>query len=108
MVGIKVSSYSECKLKNGLSCIEQFRNLGQNGTCYYIVFDEWKDACTLCVCGGSESEYTSGWKDFILGPRLEGVDNKFQLSSRAEQKVLKQLRGNKCFFNICFQFGCNK
>ena len=25
-----------------------------------------------CVCGGSESEYTSGWKDFILGRRLGG------------------------------------
>ena len=38
-----VSSYSEYKVKNGLSCIEQSRNLGQNGTCYHIVFDEWKD-----------------------------------------------------------------
>ena len=25
-----------------------------------------------CVCGGSEPEYTSDRKDFILGPRLEG------------------------------------
>ena len=32
-----------------------------------------------CVCGGSEPEYTSGRKNFILGPRLEGGggDNKF-------------------------------
>ena len=43
MVEIKVSSKSEYKVKNGLSCIEQFGNLGQNGTCYYIDFDEWKD-----------------------------------------------------------------
>ena len=49
MVGIKVSSYSEYKVKNGLSCIEQFRNLGQNGTCYYIVFDEWKDTLIYIV-----------------------------------------------------------
>ena len=25
-----------------------------------------------CVCGGSEPEYTSDRKDFILGPRLGG------------------------------------
>ena len=43
MVKIKVSSNTEYKVKNGLSCTEWFRNLGQNGTCYYIVFDEWKD-----------------------------------------------------------------
>ena len=49
MVGIKNSSYNEYKLENGLSCIEQFRNLGQNEACYYIVFDEWKDACALCM-----------------------------------------------------------
>ena len=49
MVGIKVSFYSEYKVKNGLSCIEQFRNLGQNGTCYYIVFDEWKDTLMYTV-----------------------------------------------------------
>ena len=49
MVGIRVSSYSEYKVKNGLSSIEQFRNLGQNGTCYYIVFDEWKDTLMYTV-----------------------------------------------------------
>ena len=71
MVGIKVSSYSEYKVKNGLSCIEQCRNLGQNGTCYHTVFDEWKDALMYTVyVGGSETEYTSDRKDFILGPRL--------------------------------------
>ena len=43
IVGIKTSSYSEYKFKNGLSCIGQFRNLGQNGTCYHIVFDESTD-----------------------------------------------------------------
>ena len=31
------------------------------------------------VYSGSESEYTSGWKDFILGPRLERGDNKFSV-----------------------------
>ena len=33
-----------------------------------------------CVCGGSEPEYTSDRKDFILGPRLGGgggVDSNF-------------------------------
>ena len=42
-VGIKVSSYSEYKFKSGLSCIGQFVTLGQNGTCYPIVFHELTD-----------------------------------------------------------------
>ena len=49
VVGIKVPSYSDYKVKNGLSCIGQFRNLGQNGTYYYIVFDEWNDICMYTV-----------------------------------------------------------
>ena len=34
-----------------------------------------------CVCGGSESEYTGGGEDFLLGPRLEGggLNNKFSV-----------------------------
>ena len=55
---IEVSSCSEYKVKNGLSCIGQFKNLGQNGT-YYIAFDEWKDIRMYTVCGCSEPEYTS-------------------------------------------------
>ena len=59
MVGINVSSYSEYKVKNGLSWIEQFRNFWQNGTSYYTVFDEWKDILMYgCVCDGSEPEYS--------------------------------------------------
>ena len=34
VVTIEVSSYSEYKVKTGLSYIEQFRNMGHNGTCY--------------------------------------------------------------------------
>ena len=60
------------------------------------------------VCDGSESEYTSSRKVFILGPRLEGerggVTASFQFSSRGNRKVLKQLSGSRCFFNICSQF----
>ena len=45
----------------------------------------------LYVCGGSESEYTIGRKDFILGPRLEGGggDNKFSFLFKEEQKNFK-------------------
>ena len=55
-----------------------------------------------CVCGGSESEYTSGWKDFNLGPRLERGDNKF--STLFKGGTEKKFRENRYFFNICFQF----
>ena len=41
LVGIKVSSSSEYNVNNGLSCIGQFRNVGQNG--YVIIFDESTD-----------------------------------------------------------------
>ena len=43
-----------------------------------------------CVCGGSEPEYTSDRKDFILGPRLEGGggDNNVLVLSKVEQKFL--------------------
>ena len=37
------------------------------------------------VCGGSEPEYTSGRKDFILGSRLEGRGG--------GQKVFSSLKG---------------
>ena len=60
-----------------------------------------------CVCGGSEPEYTSGRKDFILGPRLEGggeTTASFQFSSRGEQKTFIAACGNRCFFSIRFQF----
>ena len=46
-----------------------------------------------CVCSGSEPEYTSDWKDFIL----EGIAS-FQFSSRGNRKFLKQLwREQMCF-----------
>ena len=75
MVGIKVSSKSEYKVENGLSCIEQFRNLRQNGTCYYIVFDEWKDIPMHAVCGGSEPEYS--YTD-SLSPKIKTLYNNLQ------------------------------
>ena len=72
MVGIKVSSYSEYKVKNGLSCTEQFRNLGQNGTCY-IVFDEWKDTLmyTVYVMVLNENTPVIG-KTLFWGPGWKG------------------------------------
>ena len=79
MVGIKVSSYSEYKVKNGLSCIEQFRNLGQNGTCYYIVFDEWKDTLmyTVYVMVLNQNTPVIG-KTLFWGPSWSGRgDNNF-------------------------------
>ena len=53
------------------------------------------------VYGGSEPEYTNGRKDFILGPRLEEGT-----SFRGEGAVNfeSSLGGNRCFFNIRFQF----
>ena len=64
-----------------------------------------------CVCGGSEPVYTSGWKDFILGPGWRGGgggegggDNKFSVLFKGNRKFLKQLWANRCFFSICFQF----
>ena len=58
-----------------------------------------------CVCGSSEPEYTSGRKNFILGPRLEGGGQQVFCSlQEGNRKFFKQLRGNRCFFNICFQF----
>ena len=38
------------------------------------------------VCGGSEPEYTSGQKDFILGPRLEG-------EGEGKQQIFSSLQG---------------
>ena len=38
-----------------------------------------------CVCGGSESEYTSGRKNFIAGPRWEGDNNKFSVFHRGTE-----------------------
>ena len=57
-----------------------------------------------CVCGGSESEYTSGRKDFILGPRLEGRQQVFSSFPRREQRIFKTAYWEQMFFNICFQF----
>ena len=50
-----------------------------------------------CVCSGSEPEYTSGQKDFILGGQVSSF---LQVEDR---KFLKQLGGEQMFFNICFQ-----
>ena len=46
---MKVSSYIEYKVKNGISSNGQFRNLGQNGTCCVIVFDELTDIASICI-----------------------------------------------------------
>ena len=78
-----------------ISCIEKFRNLGQNNTCYYIVFDERKDN-VYCVCGGFESEYTGGWKDFIFWLRL-GEQQVFSTLQGGNRTFLKQLRGTDVF-----------
>ena len=76
--------------QNGLLCIGQFRNLGQNGKCYCIFFDELTDIhiymyvvvyTQVHVCSGSGPEYTNSRKDFILGPKLEdGGTLSFQFS----------------------------
>ena len=91
MVGIKVSSDSEYKVKNGLSCIEQFRNLGQNGTCNYIVFDEWKDELmyTVCVVVLNQNTPVIG-RTLFWGPGW----------GRGGQQFMR----NSCFYSLCFQF----
>ena len=52
-----------------------------------------------CVCGGAESEYTSGQKDFILGPRLEGGggggDNKFSFLFKGIHQQKSQTQSTK-------------
>ena len=102
MVGIKVSSYSEYKVKNGLSCIEQFRNLGQNGTCYYIVFDEWKDALmyTVYVVVLNQNTPVIG-KTLFWGPgcRGGGVDNNILVLFKggAKQKIFITAYGEQLF-----------
>ena len=50
-----------------------------------------------CVCGGSEPEYTSDRKDFILGPRLEGVDNNFLVLFKVKQKFFIAAYGEQLF-----------
>ena len=86
--GIKVSSYRKYKVKNGL-CIEQLRNLGQNGTCYYIVFDEWKDILmyTVYVVALNQNTPVVG-KTLFWGPGGRG-NNKFLVLFRGEgeQKI---------------------
>ena len=46
-----------------------------------------------CVCGSSESEHTSGRKNFILGSRFwgggGGGDNKLSVLFKGKQKVFK-------------------
>ena len=59
------------------------------------------------VCGGPEPENTNGRKDFIFGPRFEGGGGGQQVFSYLQggnRKFLKQLGGNRCFFNIPFHF----
>ena len=89
-----MSSYSEYKVKNGLSCSGRFRNLGRNGPCYYIAFDELTDIRMYMPV----AEYTSGRKDFILEPRLgEGGQQVFNSLQGGNRKFLKLLRGDRCF-----------
>ena len=53
-----------------------------------------------CVCSGSEPEYTSDWKDFIL----EGTTS-FQFSSSGEEKISKAaLEGTDVFSTYVFNF----
>ena len=75
MIGFKVSSHSEYKVKNGLSAPNSLEIWNR----IYIVFDEWKDILVYTVY---VPEYTSGRKNSIFGPRLEGEgegDNKFSV-----------------------------
>ena len=61
-----------------------------------------------CVCGGSESEYASGWKDFILGPRLEEGDNKFSVFfTGGTENFLSSLGGTDVFQHIIPILGAN-
>ena len=99
MVGIKVSSSSEYKVKNGLSCIEHFRNLGQNGTCYYIVFDEWKDTLmyTVYVVVLNQNTPVIG-KTIYWGPGWRGgLDNNFLVLFKGEQKFFIAAYGEQLF-----------
>ena len=102
MVGIKVSSYSEYKVKNGLSCIEQFRNLGQNGTCYHKVFDEWKDTLmyTVYVVVLNRNTPVIG-KTLFWGPGWRGggggLDNNFLVLFKGEQKIFIAAYGEQLF-----------
>ena len=59
-----------------------------------------------CVCGGSESEYTSGQKDFILGPRLGGGggEGEQQVFSSLQEVTenFKATKGEQMFFQHMF------
>ena len=90
---------ANAKSRIGPSCIKRFRNLGENYTCYYTVFDEWKDIrmYTVYVVFVNQNTPVVG-KNLILGPRLEGGGaTSFQFSSRGNRKFLKQLRGPDTF-----------
>ena len=107
LVGIKVSSHSEYKVKNGLSCTKQFKSLGQDGTCYHIVFDEWTDIrMYYMLCASSLPKYTSGRKDFILEPRLEERQQVFSSlqGGRGDKQFLKRLRGEQMFLTYVSSF----
>ena len=54
------------------------------------------------VCGGSEPEYTSGRKDFILGPRLGEGDNKLLVLFKGEQKIFIAACGEQMLFQHMF------
>ena len=102
MVRTKVSSYGEYKVKIGLLCTEQLKNLGQNGICYCKGFDEWTDI-SMYMHGVSKPEYTNGRNNFILGQWRGGGKQVFS-SLQWGGGGVKQLWGNRYFFNIRFQF----
>ena len=70
VVGIKVSSYTKSRMGYpALNSLEIWDRVA------HVIYNFWwmeRYIHVHCVCGGSEPEYTSDRKDFILGPRLEG------------------------------------
>ena len=106
MVGIKVSPCSEYKVKSGLSCIEQFTNLGQNDTCCYVVLDEWKYICmyTVYVVVLNQNTPVVG-KTLFWGLGWRGDNNKFSVHFMWETENFESsLPGTDVFYSICFQF----
>ena len=85
VIGIKVSSYSEYKVKNGLSRIGQLKNLGQSAT-YYIAFDEWKYIRMYTVYVGVLNQNRP-----VVRKTLFWGTASLQFSSKGNRKFLKQL-----------------
>ena len=89
--------YSEYKVKNGLSCTGQFRNMGQIYVEICIVFGKWTDIhMYMYVVTMNQSTPMVGGTQ-VGG---EGGATSFQFSSRGNRKLLKQLRREQIFFPI--------